>query len=75
MYMTRKEAAMSNLRHKHLKLDQTKINFAKKYFGVDSEQEAIDLALSLIIDEERITAALKPLKGALRRDRRPWPYH
>ena len=65
---------MSNMRHKHLKLDQSKINFAKKYFGVDSEQDAIDRALSLLIDEERITAALKQLKGALKRDRRPWPY-
>lgn len=66
---------MANLRHKHLKLDQSKINFAKRYFGVDSEQEAIDRALSLLIDEERITAALKPLAGSLKRDRRPWPYH
>jgi hypothetical protein len=65
---------MPNLRHKHLKLDQTKINFAKRYFGVDSEQEAIDRALSLLIDEQQITAALKPLAGALKRDRRPWPY-
>ena len=30
------------MKHKHLKLDQKKIDFAKRYFGVDSEQEAID---------------------------------
>ena len=38
------------LKHKHLKLDQKKINFAKRYFGVESEQEAIDRALSLLVE-------------------------
>ena len=33
------------VRHKHLKLDQGKIDFAKRYFGVDSEQQAIERAL------------------------------
>lgn len=62
------------VRHKHLKLDQRKIDFAKRYFGVASEQEAIDRALSLLMEEQQILAALKPLKGALKDDRRPWPY-
>jgi hypothetical protein len=62
------------LKHKHLKLDQTKIDFAKRYFGVESEQEAIDRALSLLVEEQQLLAAIKPLKGNLRNDRRPWPY-
>ena len=62
------------MKHKHLKLDQRKIDFAKRYFGVDSEQEAIDRALSLLIEEKEILAAIKPLKGSLKGDRRPWPY-
>ena len=62
------------MKHKHLKLDQKKIDFAKRYFGVDSEQEAIDRALSLLIEEEQILAAMKPLKGSLKGDKRPWPY-
>jgi hypothetical protein len=62
------------MKHKHLKLDQKKIEFAKRYFGVDSEQEAIDRALSLLIEEKQILAAMKPLKGSLKGDRRPWPY-
>jgi hypothetical protein len=62
------------MKHKHLKLDQKKIDFAKRYFGVDSEQEAIDRALSLLIEEEQILAAMKPLKDSLKGDRRPWPY-
>jgi hypothetical protein len=62
------------LKHKHLKLDQRKIDFAKRYFGVGSEQEAIDRALSLLMEEERLVKALKPLQGALKGDERPWPY-
>lgn len=61
-------------KHKHLKLDQKKINFAKRYFGVTSEQEAIDRALSLLMEEQQILAAMTPLEGSLKGDRRPWPY-
>ena len=62
------------MKHKHLKLDQKKIDFAKRYFGVASEQEAIDRALSLLMEEQQILAALKPLKGSLKGDGRAWPY-
>lgn len=61
-------------RHKHLKLGQQKIDFAKRYFGVTSEQDAIDRALGLLMQEERIVRRLKTLSGALRGDDRPWPY-
>ena len=61
-------------RHKHLKLDQRKIDFAKRYFGVKSEQEAIDRALALLMEEEHQVEVLKPLKGFLKGDRREWPY-
>jgi hypothetical protein len=67
--------AVTTIRHKHLKLDQRKIDFARKYFGVKSEQEAIDLALSLLMDEQQIVQRMKPLAGALRGDARKWPYH
>jgi hypothetical protein len=62
------------LKHNHLKLDQRKIDFAKRYFGVKSEQEAIDQAFSLLMEEERLVKALKPLQGILKGDERPWPY-
>ena len=62
------------LRHKHLKLDQLKINAAKSYFRVDSEQEAIDRALSLVMAEQRITKGLQKLKRSLSEDEAPWPY-
>jgi len=62
------------MRQKRLKLDQAKIDVAKKFFGVDSDQEAVSRALSLIADETKITEGLKPLAGSLKGDRRPWPY-
>lgn len=62
------------LKHKHLVLDQRKIDAAKRYFGVASEQEAIDKALSLLIEEQRLSKALRPLKGILKGDEKPWPY-
>lgn len=62
------------MKYKHLKLDQKKIDFAKRYFGVKTEQEAIDLALSLLMEEEQIVKAMKSLKGALKGDNRKWPY-
>lgn len=64
----------ATLKHKHLVLDQRKIDAAKRCFGVDSEQEAIDKALSLLIEEQRLSKALRPLKGVLRGDAKPWPY-
>ncbi len=62
------------LKHKHLKLDQKKIDFAKRHFGVSSEQEAIDRALGLLMEEEKLVRALRPLRGVLKGDRRAWPY-
>ena len=63
----------TTIRHKHLKLDQRKIDFAKRYFGVTSEQEAIDRALSLLMEEQRLAKRLRPLRGILRGDEGPWP--
>lgn len=76
MYMacTYEENMSIARKHKHLVLDQRKIDAAKRYFGVDSEQEAIDKALSLLVEEQQLTKALRPLKGMLKGDTRPWPY-
>ena len=73
MYMM--EAFMAaTLKHKHLVLDQRKIDAARRYLGVTSEQEAIDKALSLVLEEQRLSKAMRPLKGILKGDDRPWPY-
>lgn len=70
----KRRAATSTKRHKHLKLDQRKIDFAKRYFGVTSEQEAIEKALGLLMEEKRIVRRLTSLGGILRGDDQPWPY-
>jgi hypothetical protein len=51
------------MRHKHLKLDQTKIERAKKLLGVKTEQEAIERALDLVLAEAAIVKALRQVKG------------
>jgi hypothetical protein len=62
------------LKHKHLKLDQRKIDLARRYFGASFDHEAIGRALGLLVEEERIVRTLRPLRGVLKGDRRPWPY-
>ena len=42
------------IRHKHLKLDQTKIDRARRLLGVKTEQETIDRALDVLLAEEPI---------------------
>jgi len=65
---------LTAVKNKHLKIDQKKIDFAKRYFGVETEREAIDRALSLLMEEEQIVKVMKPLKGVLKGDKREWPY-
>jgi hypothetical protein len=52
------------VRHKHLKLDQTKIDKARRLFGVKTEQETIERALDLVIAEEPILRAHRKVKNA-----------
>jgi hypothetical protein len=51
------------VRDKHLKLDQEKLDRARKILGARTEREAIEQALGLIISEEEIDRLLKELKG------------
>jgi hypothetical protein len=50
-------------RHKHLKLDQSKIDRAKKLLRAKTETETIDRALDLVLGEEPILKAHRRLKG------------
>ena len=49
---------------KHLKLDQSKIDRAKKILGVKTEQETIERALDLVIGEGPILRVHRRLKAA-----------
>jgi hypothetical protein len=50
-------------RHKHLKLDQSKIDRAKKLLGAKTEQETIERALDLVLGEEAILKAHRRTKA------------
>jgi hypothetical protein len=49
--------SVNMLRHKHLKLDQSKIDRAKKLLRAPTEQETIERALDLVLGEEPILKA------------------
>jgi len=51
------------IRHKHLKLDQSKIDRAKKLLGAKTEQETIEQALDLVLGEQPILKVHRRLKG------------
>ena len=55
-------------RHKHLKLDQSKIDRAKKLLGARTERESIERALDLVIAEGAIvkSVASREVRGWLR---------
>ena len=50
-------------RHKHLKLDQSKIDRARKILGAKTEQETVARALDLVLAEGRIVKVHRRLKG------------
>jgi len=53
-------------KHKHLKLDQSKIDRAKKLLGVKTEQETIERALDLVLGEEPTRRSLIRLAARFR---------
>jgi hypothetical protein len=54
---------MNMVRHKHLKLDQRKIDRAKKLLRAKTETETIERALDLVLGEEPILKVHRRLKG------------
>ncbi len=54
-------------RHKHVRIDQAKLDKAKKVFRAGTETETIDRALTLVVTEAEIDATLRNLgrKGKL----------
>jgi hypothetical protein len=49
-------------RHKHLKLDQDKIDRARRLLGARTEQETVERALDLVLAEEPILRAHRKLQ-------------
>jgi hypothetical protein len=62
MFMIRYFVNMA-VRHKHLKLEQSKLDRAKRLLGVKTEQETVERALDVLLAEEPILRAHRRLKG------------
>lgn len=61
--------AASAIRHKHLRLDQTKLHRVKSILGVASETEALEEAMNIVLAEEAILSVLHRVrrKGRIER--------
>ena len=51
------------LRHKHLRLDQTKLDRLRSTLGSRTETEAIERAIDFLLAEEEIKKLLREIKG------------
>jgi hypothetical protein len=54
---------MSVMRHKHLQLDQDKLDRARRVLGARTETETLDRALDLVVTEADIDRALRGARG------------
>ena len=69
MYIPEGEMPGASIRHKHVRIDQTKLDKAKRALQAATETEALDRALSLVVSEADIDAALRQVaaKGKLKK--------
>lgn len=54
---------VASLRHKHLQLDQGKLDRARRILGARTETEALDRALSIVVSEADIGKTLRKIRG------------
>jgi hypothetical protein len=60
--MLRRNVNMA-IRHKHLKLEQRKLDRAKKLLHAKTEQETVERALDVLLGEDPILRAHRKLQG------------
>jgi hypothetical protein len=65
MYMALEDpvSTASALRHKHVRIDQAKLDRAKRVLRANTETETVDRALTLVVTEAEIDAALRNVEG------------
>ena len=56
-------ATTTAFRHKHLRIDQVKLDRARRILEAGTETETLDRALAMIVSEARIDAALRGVAG------------
>jgi len=62
MFMLRGFVNMA-IRHKHLKLEQRKLDRAKRLLNAKTEQETVERALDVLLGEEPILRAHRKVRG------------
>ena len=65
MYIAREVKPMPSpaLRHKHVRIDQTKLDKARKVLDAKTDTETLDRALTVIVSEAEIDASLRRIGG------------
>jgi hypothetical protein len=58
--------ATSTMRHKHVRIDQAKLDKAKKVLDAKTDTETLDKALSFVVDEDEINATLRRMRGKMK---------
>jgi hypothetical protein len=53
----------ASVRHKHLQLDQGKLDRARRILGAKTETEALDRALTIVVSEADIDTTLRKMRG------------
>ena len=51
------------LRHKHVQLDQGKLDRARRILGAKTETEALERALDIVVSEAEIDTTLRKARG------------
>ena len=54
----------ADVRHKHLRIDQMKLDKARKVLDAATETETLDRALTLVVSEAEVDATLRRAAGA-----------
>ena len=60
--------ARASVRHEHVRIDQAQLNKARKILAAATDTEVLDRALTLVVSEADVNAALRQVagKGGLR---------
>jgi hypothetical protein len=53
----------ASVRHKHIRIDQAKLDKARKVLAAATETEALDRALTLVVSESDINVTLRRARG------------
>ena len=61
--------ATAAIRHKHLRLDQKKLEKVRTALGVATETEALEEAMNIVLAQEAIFKALRRVRGKGRIER------